>query len=222
MDLQTGRFIEKENLLPTRDALYQMTDPQRMVELLKDDVALQLMSFKQGLIRDLDRKTTNELAKCLEYSVDWSQESELPAAAGKLLDRYSLRATQFVLEKARDFARHNGKELLVVLFDPYRAMAEMRQSGTRFDQPIVDYLVREKFAYFDMNEVHLRDFQKCNLPYPEYMKQYFIGHYSPRGNHFFAYSIKDKVVEWLDPKPITYQRREPESVDFKGYLPDAS
>ena len=27
-----------------------------------------------------------------------------------------------------------------------------------------------------------------------------IGHYSPQGNHFFAYSIKDKVVEWLDPK----------------------
>ena len=100
-------------------------------------------------------------------------------------------------------------------------MAEMRQSGKRFDQPVVDYLIREKIEYFDMNEVQLRDFQKSKLPYEDYMKQYFIGHYSPRGNHFFAYAIKDHVVQWLDPKPITYQKLDPASVDFKGYLPDA-
>jgi hypothetical protein len=221
MDLSTGRFVEKDNLLPTREALYQMTDPQRMVELLRDDLALQLSAFKLGLIRDLDRKSTNALAARLEYAVDWSQEPTLQSQVSGLLDRYSLRATQFVLEKAREFAKQNGKKLMVVLFDPYRAMVEMRQSGTRFDQPVVDYLVREKFNYFDMNEVHLRDLKKYNLPYQEYMKQYFIGHYSPRGNHFFAYSIKDKVVGWLDPKPITYRNPDPQSIDFQGYLPDS-
>jgi len=221
MDLQTGRFVEKENLLSTRETLYQMTDPQRMVELLKDDLALQLSALKAGLIRDVDRKPISALAARLGYPMDWSRESDLPTQAGELLDRYSLRATQFVLEKAGEFARQNGKKLLVVLFDPYRAMAEMKQSGTRFDQPIVEYLIREKFNYFDMNEVHLRDFKKYNLPYPEYLKQYFIGHYGPRGNHFFAYSIKDRVVEWLDPKPITYRNPDPQSIDFRGYLPDS-
>ena len=221
MDLQTGRFVEKENLLPTRETLYQMTDPQRMVELLKDDLALQLSALKAGLIRDVDRKPISALAARLGYPMDWSRESDLPTQAGELLDRYSLRATQFVLENAGEFAQQNGKKLLVVLFDPYRAMAEMKQSGTRFDQPIVEYLIREKFNYFDMNEVHLRDFKKYNLPYPEYLKQYFIGHYGPRGNHFFAYSVKDKVVEWLDPKPITYRNPDPQSMDFRGYLPDS-
>ena len=85
----------------------------------------------------------------------------------------------------------------------------------------MDYLASEKFDYFDMNEVHLRDLKKFNLPYEEYLKQYFIGHYSPRGNHFFAYSIKDTVVNWLDPKPITYRKPDPQSIDFKGYLPDS-
>jgi hypothetical protein len=220
LDLKTGRFVEKENLLPTREALYQMTDPQRMVELLKDDLALQLFAFKLGLIRDLDRQATSELAARLEFPLDWSRESDLPAQTGELLDRYSLRATLFVLEKARDFARQNNKKLLVVLFDPYRVMNELRQGGKRFDQPVVDYLIREKIAYFDTNEVQLRDFQKSKLPYQDYMKQYFIGHYNPRGNHFFAYAIKDQVVQWLDPKPITYQKLDPASVDFKGYLPD--
>jgi len=221
LDLQTGRFVEKENLLPTRASLYQMTDPQWMVEHLKDDLALQLFAFKQGLIRDLDRKPIGELATHLDFSMDWSRESALPSQAGELLDRFSLRATRFVLEKAQEFARQNRKKLLVVLFDPYRAMAEMRRSGSRYDQEIVEYLAREKFDYFDMNEVHLRDSKKFNLPYEEYLKQYFIGHYNPRGNHFFAYSIKDMVVQWLDPKPITYRKPDPQAIDFMGYLPDS-
>jgi hypothetical protein len=220
MNLETGQFLEKENLLPTPSSLYHMTDPQWMVENLKDDLALQLYAFKLGYVRDLNRERISKLAIRLDYPMDWSQQSTLQTQAGELLDKYSLQATRFVLEKTRQFTRENGKKLLVVLFDPYRAMAEMRQSGTRYDQKIVDYLLREKYNYFDMNEVHLRDFQKLSVPFEEYMKLYFIGHYNPRGNHFFAYSIKDKVVEWLDPKPITYQKRDPQSIDFRGYLVD--
>ena len=73
-----------------------------------------------------------------------------------------------------------------------------------------------------MNVVQLRDFEKYRLPYDQYMKQYFIGHYNPRGNHFFAFSIKDQVVEWLEPKPITYRPPDPQSIDFHGYLPGSS
>ncbi len=72
-----------------------------------------------------------------------------------------------------------------------------------------------------MNEVHLRDFEQYKISWDAYQKQYFIGHYNPRGNHFFAFAIKNTVVDWLDPKPITYRNPDPESVDFRGYLPDA-
>jgi hypothetical protein len=95
----------------------------------------------------------------------------------------------------------------------------MRQSGKRYDQEIVDYLVAGKFDFFDMNEVHLRDYQRYKGSFRDYMKQYFIGHYNPSGNHFFAFSIKDKIVGWLNPKPITYRPTDPNSIDFKGYLP---
>ena len=180
-----------------------------------------MFAFKLGLIRDPDRQVIGKLAARLESPVDWSREPDLPAQAGELLDRYSLRATLFVLDKAREFARQNNKKLFVVLFDPYRVMNELREGGKRFDQPVVDHLIREKFNYFDMNEVQLRDFEKQKLPYDEYLKQYFIGHYNPRGNHFFAYAIKDTVVQWLDPKPITYRNPDPASLGFRGYLPDA-
>jgi hypothetical protein len=89
----------------------------------------------------------------------------------------------------------------------------MVQGRPRYDQKIVDYLVKEKFDYFDMNEIHLQDFKKNNpgLSLEEYMKRYCvvingrINHYSAVGNHFFAYAIKNKIVEWLVPKPVNYQ-----------------
>ena len=220
MDLQTGQFVERENLLPTREALYQMTDPQRMVDLLKDDLALQLFAFRLGLIRDVDRKPISELAARLDFPVDWSQDATLRSQADRLLDRYSLRATRFVLEKAREFARQNGKKLLVVLFDPGRVLPQLVEGRARYDQEIVDFLSENGFTYFDMNVVHVEDFKCFRLTYEQYRQRYFIGHYNPSGNHFFAYSIKNKVVEWLDPKPTTYQKLDPQSVDFTGYLQD--
>jgi hypothetical protein len=221
MDLKTGLFVEKETLLRTTSALSSMTDPQFMVERLKDDLALQLYAFKRGYIHDVDREAINKLADRLGYTMDWSKRATLTRQAGDLLDRYSLRATRFVLEKTRKFAELNGKKLLVVLFDPGRAMAEIRENGTRYDQEIVDYLTKEKYNYFDMNEVHLRDFKKYSIPFDEYRKLYFIGHYNPRGNHFFAYSIKDTVVAWLDPKPVTYRKPNLDSLDMKSYLGDS-
>lgn len=220
MNLDTGNFQEKTNLPPTVESLYNTTEPQWMVEHLKDDLALQLFAYKMGYITNLDREVVGKLAACLKFPFDWSQRANLQSQAGALLDCYSLQATCVILEKARDFARQHDKKLLVVLFDPYRAMTETKDTGKRYDQGIVDYLAREKFNYFDMNEVQLCDSKKYNISYRDYMKQYLVGYYNPRGNHFFAYLIKDKVVEWLDPKPISYGRPDPKGIDFKGYLPD--
>jgi hypothetical protein len=218
MDLESGHFVEKENLLSTPSALYRMSDPQFMVDQLKDDLALQLYAFKSGYIRELDRERTSQLAARLNYPLDWSRNSAIDQQVGEILDKYSLAASQFILEKAREFSLQNRKKLLVVLFDPYRGMDEMLKSGTRYDQPIVDYLVKNKFDFFDMTDVQVRDFKKYSMPLEEYRKIYFNGHYSPRGNHFFAYSIKESMVKWLDPKPITYRNPDPQSIEFKGYI----
>ena len=45
------------------------------------------------------------------------------------------------------------------------------------------------------------------------------GH-NPRGNHFFAYALKDRLLDLLDPKPLPYQNRAPGTVDFSAYLPE--
>jgi hypothetical protein len=220
MNLDTGQFLEKENILNTRESLYQMTDPQWMVDHLKDDLGLQLFAYMLGYVSDLDTPQIDRLARVLHISINWGDESNLHQQVGALLEKYSLEGTKYILRKVKEFSQKNQKNLLVVLFDPYRAMQQLAKGAPRYDESMVEFLQQEKFNYFDMNPVHIQDFKKYNLSFQDYMKEYFIGHYNPRGNHFFAYSIRDKVVEMLDPKPLPYQKADPAAIDFKGYLVD--
>jgi hypothetical protein len=135
------------------------------------------------------------------------------------LDSYSFAATRMILSKAKKFADQHDKKLLIILFDPSRVMRPLVQGKPRYDQTIVDFLEQEKFRYFDMNVVHVEDYKNFSIPFDQYLKRYFIGHYNPAGNHFFAYSIKNTVIDWLEPKPITYQYQESRWITFEGYLP---
>ena len=93
-----GQFVEKENLLPTRDSLYRMADPDVDGRAPQGRPRLELYAFKLGYIRGLDRERIGQLADRLDVPMDWSEAETLPAQAGGLLDRYSLRATRFILE----------------------------------------------------------------------------------------------------------------------------
>src|SRR5688572_13396560 len=75
MNLETGRFVEKENPLNTPAALYRMTEPRFMVDNLKDDLALQLYATAMEYSRELDRERISKLAAHLGYRIDWSRHS---------------------------------------------------------------------------------------------------------------------------------------------------
>jgi hypothetical protein len=219
IDLATGHWTEVENPLSTPDLLYRMTDAEWMVKQLIDDIAMQLMVYAQGDIWDLYRARVDQLARWLEFPFDWSA-NDLRIQARALLNTYAQRATQHILRKAQDFAARHGKELLIVFFDPYNALNQMRLKSLRDDQETLDFLQKRAIPHFDMNAVHLEDFEQYNLSWEDYLQLYLQGHYNPRGNHFFAYAIKDKIVEWLDPKPVTYQTPGEQTLSFKGYLRD--
>jgi hypothetical protein len=219
MNLQTGQLEEHENLLPTPESVYKMTDADWTVQALKDDLALNLFLYASGQVSDLDAAAARKLAAYLGFDGEGLDNPQPPrAVVQKLLDSYGFAATKVILSKAREFADRKDKKLMVVLFDPSRVMKPLVEGKGRYDQGIVDFLREKQFRYFDMNVVHVEDYKSFSIPFDQYMKRYFIGHYSPAGNHFFAYAIKDRVVEWLDPKPITYQTGDERWVTFDRYL----
>ena len=219
MNMETGELEEKENLLPTPESLYKMTDPDWMYDTLKDDLALQMYLYKNNMISDISIEQLRTLSKYLNCPADFDGDNMRPSVA-KLLDKYSFEATKYILTKAKEFTRTNDKKLMVIIFDPSRVTKRLLLESGRYDQEIVDFLDENGFNYIDMNLVHVEDFKSFNLSVNDYFKRYFIGHYNPAGNHFFAYSIKDRIVEWLDPKPITYENTNRRMTEFKGYLQD--
>jgi hypothetical protein len=218
MDFKTGKLVEKKNPLNTPELLYKMTDPEWMYENLKDDFALQLLLYRNREISDVDIKKAEKLSKLLNANINFRDTPTLEKAVGDLLDQYSFKATEYILNKLATYAKANDKKLMVILFDPYRVTNALIQNESRYDGAIVDFLKKGEFNYFDMNSVHAADYKQFKLSPQDYYKKYLIGHYNPTGNHFFAYSIKDKFVKWLNPKPITYEKSDKKWVDFEGYL----
>ena len=195
-----------------------MKDPVWMSKSLEDDLALQMCLYKNEEINDINVLMLKKLASCLNFKIDLDNPLLLKEAVAQLLDQYAFSATEYILNKLKVFASRHSKKLLIILFDPYRVTNELLQSKLRYDQQIVDYLSTNQFNFFDMNLVHVADFQNFNLSIGDYYKRYFIGHYTPAGNHFFACSIKSTIVNWLNPKPVTYQKVSEQLTNFKGYL----
>ncbi len=220
MDLVGGKLVEKENRLGTREEVYNMTDPEFMYENLKDDLMVQLHLVANNQVNsDLDVNGLKKLAEILQLpELDLSDQEKMMSSARILKDKYSFEATKDILQKANKFCTENGKELMLVHFDPYGVFRPLANGEVRYDQEMMDFIEEHNFRFFDMNEMHLEDYKKFNLTMEEYMDRYFIGHYKPAGNHFFAYAIKDAIVDWLNPKPITYQQDDRKLIRFKGYL----
>jgi hypothetical protein len=222
MDTTRGILVEKENIISKKEDLVRMTDPNFMVENLRDDLMIQLHLLSRNMVdSDVDRTGLKKLAEiCRVPEIDFSDKSRMQRTADRLKNKYSFMATKHILKLARDFVEENDKKLLLVHFDPNNVFRPMVKGELRYDKEVIDFIRENDYNFFDMNEVHLNDYGQFNLSVDDYMKRYFIGHYKPCGNHFFAYSIKDKIVDLLDPKPATYQMDANKLIRFDGYLPE--
>jgi len=220
MDLTAGELEEKDNIINKKEDLYQMTDPDFMYEKLRGDLMVQLHLLSRNMVNtDVDQKGLKKLSEILNIpEVDFSDMEKMMSTANQLKNKYSFEATKYILSAAKKFTDDNQKNLLIIHFDPYGVFRPMIQGFPRYDQEVVNFISENNFNYFDMNEVHVDDFKKFKISIDEYMNRYFIGHYNPSGNHFFAYTLKDRIVEWLDPKPITYQKNSSRRIHFDGYL----
>lgn len=218
MDLDSGNLVERENRLSTPESLYRMTEPEFIIDSLNDDLMLQLYVADVVDPSTLDLDALKTLAEILGVEeLDTRSSEHLAQTSRRLRNAYGFAATKFIVEKASDFCRQKDKKLMTCILCP-TATKQLLNNQPRYDQEIADHLAEETEPFFDMNVVHRHDYSDFNLSVEDYMKRYFIGHYNPAGNHFFAYSIKDKIVDWLDPKPITYRDDVSKTIDFVGYL----
>ena len=145
------------------------------------------------------------MAEILEMPADFGSPEAAARTAKALVQRYALRSSMYVLDKAKAFTRAEGRKLLILLSHGEPHVANACNGLPRFDRPFVDYLRQEGLPFVDTLDKHAKDFESFRCSPEEYCRRfYYKGHYNPAGNHFFAFAVKDGIAAWLDPKPPAY------------------
>jgi hypothetical protein len=205
LSLATGDFEEHENPYPTPASLYLLCDDDHVYERFHRDIDVQLFAAQQG-VSDVDLDLLRAVAATLGQPADLSSPAATAETARRLLQACALRSSIYVVERARAFAEAAGKRLLVLLSYAAADVAGALRGEPRFDQSFLDALVERRFRVVDGLQKHVEDYAAYGCTPDEYVQRFYIGHYNPRGNHFFAFAIKDELVAWLDPRPPAYDR----------------
>jgi hypothetical protein len=201
-DPNAGRFVEKPNLLPTPESLFAMSDRAFVVETFRGDPIVALECLSRGISVE-DVTALEALAEAIGVPTDL-RSGDIATAARSLFLAYGLQATLTTLDLVRNFLAGQGKHLMVMLSYGSSSVVDALEGRPRFDQVLLDNLTSHGDPVVDGLDAHVRDFAAFTLPAGEYCDRYYNGHYTPSGNHFFAFAAKDAVVDWLDPTPTTY------------------
>jgi len=213
----TGEFYEIENTYKTPESLYQLCDPDHVWATFKDDFIVQTtLAKREGVL--VDKERLKSVAECLNVLLDLDTIEGIKKSAKKLLTMYSLRASMYLLDKTKKYVEDNGKKFMVLLSYSYYDVMAACSGDTRFDQPFLDYLDKNNFLYIDSLQKHVDDYKQFKGTAKEYADRYFIGHYNPKGNHFFAFSMKKELVRWLDPLPPNYLEEGPAMAQQAAHL----
>lgn len=209
-DLDQGKWLELPGKCKNAEDLLALTDPGTFYEAFKDDIIVRLFALQQGF--DVDVSEFEALAEALNIDVSF-RDGDMLAAAEKFHRQYGFQSTQYLLErKFRPYIESRGKKLMILLSYSLGSMGTYVTGGPRFDPEFLDWLKQSGYFVVDSLEKHAEDFKAFNLDINGYIGRYYIqaagaavfGHYDPTGNHWFGFSIKNELVDWLDPKPPAY------------------
>ncbi len=222
-----GELIEKPNLCPTEQSLQQLGDLDFLVDTFsKDEIAQLLFAQNTGKIFDSEIfAATASLAGVAIQAID--REEKVRSTANQILHGYAIRVGMRVIDRLHAFCQQQDRKLLILLSYPIGSVWHACNRSSFDDPDHVDWhpsvfrshLDAKGILFMDSLPAHVSEYDTFKLTAKEYVDRYYIGHYNPKGNHFFAFAIKDQVRQWLSPPPPAYQEGPEPLIRFQGYLP---
>ena len=204
-DPDTDSYVERPNLCPTPESLYRLCDADWIVETFRHDWVAQALHLIQGGV-GCDNALLMRYSEAFGVKAKGDADAGLEKVASKALRRCSLRSTLWILKRLRAWAIDHDRALLIALSYGEGDVLGAIRGEPRDDAPLLDALERWELPWFDGLAAHVEDYGAFRLSPGEYVRRYYIGHYAPSGNHFFAHAIKDAMVRWLAPPPPAYRR----------------
>lgn len=211
-----GSVEEVENPFPAPESLSALCDPGFAFDYYKDDPIVRAMCATR---REYDPDVTPiiELAEILGLELDWTTAESRQSSAARVWDEAGWRSTAYILDELKAFAASHDKRVFMLLTYPDRSVVRACQGIDR-DGPdnyechprwLREGIVERGYPLVDALPKHVADFAEYKLTPEDYVARHYIGHYTPRGNQFFAYAIKDELRAWLDPAPPAYRGGDP-------------
>ncbi len=210
-DLAKGEFVELPGLCKDEDDLRKLGDPDCFYETFKDDHVVHLYTLREGGDAPVDE--AEALGEAFGVDVDLRDPKRRAGDALKLHLTYGLRSTMYLLDKMHAWAGEHGKKLMVLLSYGPRVAGEFLEKHERFDRELVEYLQSRGVPFMDSLGKKAAEYKAFNLPADAFLDRFYIpragaqvfDHYSPHGNFWFAFAIREELIDWLDPKPAPYQ-----------------
>ena len=210
-DLEKGAFVELPGLCRKPEDLRKLVGKENYYEAFKDDSVVHLYTLTQG--GEAPVAELEKLAEVFGLDVDLRDPAKRVADANRLHVAYALRSTMHILDKMTAWAAGQGGKLLVLLSYDVPSVMSFLEKGARWDNEILDHLNRNGITYVDALQKAADEYSDFRLSVEDFIARHYIGragaqvfgHYRPHGNFWFAFAIKDTLVDWLDPKPPAYQ-----------------
>lgn len=224
----TGELVERPNPADTPEKLRAMCRFETVYEMFRDDLIVHaLIAIRTGQI--VKRESIDEMVAATGLQgLDFSGPDKVKASVQRLYEAYAIKAGMKIIANVQTTLNRAGKKLFVLLSYPgsnvWYACAGKPKNITApiFDfhpREFVEFLESRKIPYIDSVRKHVEEFAQFKIDAKAYVDRYYIGHYNPKGQHFFAFAVKDELVKWLSPKPPTYIGESEGIIRFDGYLP---
>jgi hypothetical protein len=208
VDVEEDRFLEKPNPCPTPESVYNLCDLDWVIDRFRNDFALNIMlAHENAQARNPAQEYTKTMDLATTHGIITRVDTgkALSPAADALHQRAAYYSSRQIIKKVEAFAHKHKKKVLYILSYPAQYIARYVKEGVRPDQPFVAFMQQNDLPVVDLLQLHVDESRQYQGELKDYLKQYFVGHYNPRGNFFTAFAIKDRIVQMLNPKPRPYR-----------------
>ncbi|MDP6631475.1 MAG: hypothetical protein QGH42_03990 [Kiritimatiellia bacterium] len=210
-DLKKGAWEERSGMCKKTTDLLDLVGKRNFFSAFKDDPVAHLYCLREGGEAPIGE--LEELAEAFGLKVNLRNARTRQADALELHHAYGIESTKFTVDKLRKWCKANKRKLMILLSYDVPTVQTYAKKGTRFDQRFVDFLDEKKFRYIDTLPTVVDDArmykgtieQFCERLYVERAGAQVFGHYNPYGNFCFANAIRQGLIDWLNPKPLTYR-----------------
>lgn len=152
---------------------------------------------------------TSELVKQVSeqfgVSTEFTSGNDPEQAILTIYREAGLYATRCVMEMVESFVSKAHKTLLVILSHNSGTVRDALEGRPRWDQTFLDFIHARGYPVIDMRDAFIADHAATSLDAAEYLRRYYNSHHNPAGNFFSAWTIREAVVDSLQPKPRPYQ-----------------